>query len=168
MKYKDGILRGALDNFASMLAAGLVMVSMPDIHIEFTEDEEVTMDGARQVARANDNKDTMFIVMDVTDQAKGKDFTIENIHRIRIKEIRKALETFRGKYRIIPVGTESEAWLYKDMGFAVFEVDIPVKNGIHSLNCQTDLEKIKIAAKAVEALIRYFSTKLLAEIEEPV
>lgn len=168
LRWKDGVLRGALDNFGSMLATSLLMNSMgSDVVVEWTEDEEITMDGARQLARKHNNKDTLFIVLDVTAQAKGHQFTIENVHRVKIKEIRKALLPLRNQYRILPLGTESEAWLYKDMGYATIEVDLPVRGGLHSLDGQTDFEKVKTQAQAVEFLVRYFKDKTLAEIEEP-
>lgn len=167
MRYKGGILKGALDNFASMLAASLLISGIPDAEVEFTEDEENTMDGARQLARANDNKNTMFIVMDVTGDGKGKVFTIENVHRIRTKEVHEALTELKGQYRIVGRGTESEAWLYKDMGFAVIEVDIPARGGLHSLDCTTDFSRLKVVAKAVELLITYFKDKSITDVEEP-
>jgi hypothetical protein len=162
MSYTNGKLTGAL------LACALIIKELPDVQIEFNEAEETTMDGARQTARKNDNKTTLFIVMDVTDAAGGKTFTVENIHRVKSSEIRKALENFKGKYKIIPNGTESEAWVYKDQGFCTLEVDIPVRGGIHSLGSTTSFENVKIVSEAIIALVKYFKEKTLAEIEEPV
>jgi len=167
MRYKGGILRGALDNFASMLAASLLISNVPDAEVEFTEDEENSMDGARQLARANNNKDTMFIVMDVTADGRGKEFTIENVHRVRIKEVHEALKELKGKYKVVSRGTESEAWLYKDMGFATIEVDIPARGGLHSLDCATDFYRLKTAARAIELIIGYFKDKPVIDVEEP-
>lgn len=167
LRWRDGILRGALDNFGPMLAAALIIQSMgSDVVIEFTEDEELTMDGARSLAKSCNNQDTLFIVMDVTDSARGNPFTIENFHRIKITEIRRALKPLRGKYRLVPKGTESEAWLYRDMGFAVIEVDLPVKGGLHSLDSYANFENVKTMAQAVELLVRYFKDKTLIEVED--
>jgi len=167
LRWRDGLLRGALDNFGSMLACALIIQSMgTDVVIEFTEDEELTMDGARSLAKSNSNQDTLFIVMDVTSAAKGARFTIENTHRVKVRDIRKALTSLKGMYRLIPSGTESEAWLYKDMGFAVIEVDLPVKGGLHSLDGYADFENVKIVAQAVELLVKYFRDKTITEIED--
>jgi hypothetical protein len=167
LRWRDGVLRGALDNFGSILACALIIQSMgPEIIIEFTEDEELTMDGARSLAKSYSNQDTLFIVMDVTAGARGSHFTIENTHRVRMKDIKKALSPLKGKYRFVNNGTESEAWLYKDMGFAVIEVDLPVKGGLHSLDGYADFENVKLVAQAVELLVRYFKDKTITEIED--
>lgn len=167
LRWRDGILKGALDNLGSVLATGLLLQSMgKEVIIEWTEDEELTMDGARSLAKINDNQSTLFIVMDVTAQARGAQFTIENIHRIKLKEIKEALLPLKGKYKVVPNGTESEAWLYKDMGFPVIEVDFPVKGGLHSLDGTAKPEDIKIMAEAVELLVRHFQPKTLTEVED--
>ena len=159
-------LKGALDNFASVFACSLLIDSMlQDIHIEFTEDEELTMDGARSLARKYNNQDTMFIVMDVTSSSKKHLFTIENCHRIKSIHINRALQTFKGQYKIIQNGSESEAWLYRDLGFAVIEVDIPVFGGVHNLEGTTTWERVQTVATAIKVLVHYFKSKSLVEIE---
>ena len=168
-EWKNGLLRGAVDNFSSVFACGIVMERMREqVYIEFTEDEEMHMDGARNLAKRADNSDTLFIVMDVTqhkkDWSEKISFTIENIHRIEEKHVVTALKPMKWKYKINPQGAESEAWLYKDMGFACIEVDIPVKGGLHSLDSVVRGNDIFEAAKAIELIVNYFKDKNLREV----
>ena len=159
-------LKGALDNFASLFACSLLIDQMQqDIHIEFTEDEELTMDGARSLARKHNNQDTLFIVMDVTVSSKKHLFTIENCHRIKSIHINHALQPLKGQYKIVPNGKESEAWLYRDLGFAVIEVDISVFGGVHNLAGTTTWERVRAAAGAIKLLVDYFKNKSLVEVE---
>jgi putative aminopeptidase FrvX len=166
--WQDGVFRGACDNFAGVLAMGYLVHEMPDLHIEFTESEETTMDGARQLARIHKPDETLFIVIDVTDRSRGWKsihFTIENYHRIQEKHIRQALKSLRNKYKLKPLGTESEAWLYKDKGFPTLEVDVPVMGGLHNLQGVARGEDIWAVSEATKLLAAYFQDKTLREIE---
>jgi putative aminopeptidase FrvX len=148
-----------------MVAAGLI--NHPDIHIEFTEDEEMYMDGARAICKKYDPKDTFIIVLDVTVRGKSWDkinFTVENFHGIHMRDIKKALKGFN--YKIQPNGTESEAWLYKEMGFACLEIDIPVMNGLHSLDGRARIEDIMKAIDAVRSVHEYLKNKTREQISD--
>lgn len=166
--FRQGILTGANDNFASTVALGRIMDDpvweSGNLEIQFTEDEEMYMDGAATIARRNNPKDTLIIVLDVTGVAGKHSFTIENIHEVKTEEIKKALKNFKGKYKIIKDGTESEAWLYAEKGFSVIEVDIPVRGGIHSLNSTSKVVDHRAVADAVLALIYYFKDKDISAI----
>jgi len=165
---RNGIFEGANDNFASILALGRIIddpIFMdPLIELQLTEDEEMYMDGARTIAERNNPKDTLIIVMDVTDVGARYSFTIENVKEIRKAEIKKALKSFGKRYKIVDEGTESEAWLYAKQGFSVLEVDIPVKGGLHSLSSTSTVENQKAAAEAVLALLVYFKDKDISAI----
>jgi len=166
--FEDGILKGACDNIAGVLAMGHLMHEAPGLHYELTEDEEVGMDGARSLAKAYSSDDTLFIVIDVTERAKRWKsilFTIENFHRIQPKHIKTALKSFYGKYRLRPTGTESEAWLYRDKGFATVEIDIPVAGGLHNLKGVVRGEDMWAVAEATRLLAEYFAPKNIREIE---
>jgi len=166
--FRNGILTGANDNFASMLALGTVLLNpiwMKDnIEVQFTEDEELGMDGARSIVKKNNPKDTLIIVMEVTEAkcVKNRLFTVENIHEIKVSEIKKALQ--RHPYRIVMAGTESESWLYAEHGFSVLEVCIPVIGGIHNLQGKSNIKNIEAVGKAIIALIEYFTDKDIASI----
>jgi hypothetical protein len=167
-EWKDGIFRGACDNFAGVLAMGYLVHEAPDLHIEFTESEETTMDGARQLAKIYKPEDTLFIVIDVTDRSrhwKSINFTIENFHRIQPKYIRAALKPLQGKYKLRPTGTESEAWLYRDKGFCTLEVDVPVTGGLHNLQGVARGEDMWSVAEATKLLAEYLAPKNIREIE---
>lgn len=165
---KDGVFRGANDNFASVLALGRILddplFQDPNIEVQLTEDEEMYMDGAKTIAKRNNPKDTLIMVMDVTENARKANFTIENVHEIRMSEIKAALKTFKRSYRMVSNGTESEAWLYAEHGFSVLEVDIPVKGGLHSLDSTSRTEDQKIAAQAILALLYHFKDKDISAI----
>lgn len=164
--YKDpmgtiegGIFIGPCDNICSILAIGRILGEV-EAKIELTNDEEAHMDGARYVARENDPRETLVIVLDVTEQFKRKvNFTVENICSIKMNHVKKALKGFRGKYKVNLKGEESEAWLYRDMGFCVIEIDIPVSGGIHNLKAKANIEDIKIVAEVIKALVNYFKDK---------
>lgn len=165
---KNGVFTGANDNFASILALGRIIddpvFKDPTIELQLTEDEEMYMDGAKTIAKKNNPKDTLIIVMDVTEVGSRYGFTIENVHEINVEEIRKALKSFGKKYKIVEDGTESEAWLYAEAGFSVVEVDIPIKGGCHNLSSTTTVENQKMAAEAVLALLYYFKDKDISAI----
>lgn len=165
----NGILLGACDNIAGLLAVAQ-LISDPDIYIEFTEDEEMHMDGARYVAKKFDPNDTFIIVVDVTVRAKNWDkvnFTVENWSGIQIKDIKKVLPPTKGfRYRTNQNGTESEAWLYKELGFAVIEIDIPVSDGLHSLDGKARIEDILRAANAIEAIAAYVKNKTREQLSD--
>ena len=166
--WQDGIFRGACDNFAGVLAMGYLAHEMPDIRIEFTEDEELGMDGARSLARGFNHDEVLFIVIDVTERSRRWQsilFTIENFHRIQQKHIRAALKPLTGKYKLKQLGTESEAWLYKDLGFPVLEVDVPVTGGLHNLKGIARGEDMWSVSEATKLLATYFREKTLREIE---
>lgn len=168
-KFKQGILKGANDNFASILALGRIIDDPiwlePTIEVAMTEDEELSMDGAKYVALQNNPKDTLIIVQDVTKKTGKKiNFTIENVHEVKFSEIKKALKDFTKKYRIVQNGTESEAWLYAEKGFSVIEIDVPVAGGLHSLDSISLSEDQAVSAKALLALLYYFKDKEISAI----
>jgi len=158
-KVIDGWLVGACDNVASILAVSQI-IAKPGLYLELTEDEELHMDGARCVARKHKPEDSFVIIQDVTVRGKGWNkinFTIENWYGIQDKHIRSALKGFN--YRMIKDGSESEAWLYKEMGFACLEIDVPVMGGLHSLDSRARIEDILVVGKALDRLIDYLSDK---------
>lgn len=168
LRWHGKVVKGACDNFALVLATGMLLKSMKDrVMIEWTEREELDMMGARAIAKRHKQEDSLFVVLDVTDSIRPIGtpcFTIENVHRVETKHIRSALSTLNGRYRFISGGTESEAWLYKDLGFAVIEIDLPVKGGLHSLDTTARLEDIELIAQAIEKIVEYFSPKNLREV----
>ncbi len=168
-QFKQGILKGACDNFASILTVGRTMDDAiwnePNVELVLTEDEEMYMDGAKCIATRNNPKDTLIIVQDVTKKTGKKiNFTIENVHEVKFSEIKKALKDFTKKYRIIQNGTESEAWLYAEKGFSVIELDVPVSGGLHSLDSISLADDQTVSAKALLALLYYFKDKEISAI----
>lgn len=162
----NGIFLGACDNFASVMVVGRLL-DEPDLYIELTEDEERNMDGCRYVARQYDPSEMFIIVLDVEERAiagKKTNFTVENWHGITEKHIKRALKEFNGHYKRIKEGTESEAWLYKELGFACLEVDIPVSGGLHSLDSKARIEDILKVSKAVKAIADYVRDKTREEL----
>jgi len=158
-KVVDGWLIGACDNVASILAAAQI-INRPGLYLEFTEDEELHMEGARAIAKKNNPENTFIIVQDVTIRGKSWNkinFTIENWFGIQDKHIRSALKGFN--YKMILDGSESEAWLYKEMGFACLEIDVPVMGGLHSLDSKARIEDILMVGRALNQLIDYLSDK---------
>lgn len=167
--FEKGILRGANDNFASILTVGRILDDScwedGNVILHLTEDEEMYQDGAKYIAKRNNPKDTLIIVQDITTIRSHKiNFTIENVKEVRLTEIRKALKNFTGQYKIVPNGTESEAWLYAEQGFSVIELDIPIFNGEHSLDSITHIKDHVVASNALLTLIRYFKDKDIASI----
>lgn len=159
-RISGSILTGACDNIAGILAVAQLLEE--DVSIEFTEEEEMHMDGARYVARKNDPVDAFIIVVDVTDRKKTWKkigFTVENWHGITEKHIKRALKEFNGHYKRTKEGTESEAWLYKELGFACLEIDVPVSGGLHSLDSKARIEDILQASKAIKAIADYVRDK---------
>lgn len=164
--FKDGILLGTCDNLAGILACAQLL-NREGIFIEFTNDEEMHMDGARYVAKTNSADNTFIIVVDVTERGKNWEkihFTVENYSGIQLKHIKKALKPLEGHYRIIEKGTESEAWLYRDLGFACLEIDIPVMGGIHNLKNRTKLINIVKSSEAIGLIFDYLKDKDRATI----
>lgn len=164
-RISGSILIGACDNIAGILAVAQLLEE--DVSIEFTEEEELHMDGARYVARKNDPTDTFIIVVDVTDRKKTWkkiNFTVENWHGIEEKHIKRALKEFNGHYKRTKDGTESEAWLYKELGFACLEIDVPVSGGLHSLDSKARIEDILKASKAIKAIADYVRDKTREEL----
>lgn len=164
---RDGYYVGACDNFVSMLSIGRVMENLQ--HVHFTEDEEMYFEGARAVAKKCSPEDTLIIVCDVTKRSpswKKIHFTIENYHGVDEKHIKKALKDFNGRYRMNPNGEESEAWLYRNMGFPVIEIDIPVSGGLHNLDAKCRIEDITETSKGLLALHEYFKDKDRAQISD--
>ena len=169
--FKDGIVEGANDNFASIMAASSVIGDpiwrQINLELQLTEDEEMYMDGAKNIATKNNTKDTLIIVMDVTEAHPGRNnlFTIENLHEIKPSEIKKALKGHA--YRILKEGTQSEAWLYAEKDFSVFEICVPIKGGCHNLQSKAAVESIVAVGKALISLITYFKDKEISAIREP-
>lgn len=166
--FKGGFLEGANDNFASIMAVGTILTNpiwlKDNVELQLTEDEEMYMDGAKSIAKKNNPKDTLIIVMEVTEAKAGKNnlFTVENIHEIKVSEIKKALQ--RHPYRIVMEGTESESWLYAEHGFSVLEVCVPVIGGVHNLQSKSNIKNLEAVGKAIIALIEYFIDKDIASI----
>ena len=167
--FKDGIFKGSCDNIAGVLAMALVMHESPGIRIELTEDEEMGMQGCRALAKKASQTDDLFIVIDVCNRShhwpKTINFTVENFHRIQWKHIRAALKPLAKQYRLRPQGEESEAWTFRDLGFAVVECCIPVVGGIHNLEGWTRGEDMWAVSEAVKLLAEYLGPKNIREIE---
>lgn len=161
---EKGIMRGANDNFSSILALGSVLGQLEPAEIQLTEDEEMSMEGARVIAERNNPKDTLIIVMDVTEAkpGKGKLFTVENVHELKLSEIRQALKGHG--FRIVKDGTESEAWLYAKKDFSVLEIDVPVVGGNHNLEGKASVESILAVGRALVALVQYFKDKDISAV----
>lgn len=163
---RDGYLNGTCDNLAGILACAQ-LIGREGIFIEWTNDEEGRMDGARYVAKDHSADDTFIIVADVTERKKNWDkihFTAENWFGIQPKHIKKALQPLSGHYRMTERGLESEAWLYKDLGFATLEIDIPVSGGIHNLKNKARLIDIQKSAEAIDLIRMYLLDKTREQI----
>jgi hypothetical protein len=157
---------GCTDNIVSVMCLGRILGEV-DAIIELTNDEEMHMDGARYVAREHSPEDTLMIVMDVCTQPKKKiNFSIENVVGVNFGHIKKSLKGIKCKYVYRPMGEESEAYLYRDMGFAVIEIDIPVTGGYHNLDSQARVEDIKIVSEVIKALVNYFKDKDRSQISD--
>jgi hypothetical protein len=162
---ENGTFEGPCDNIASILSCGLIMEDSdltPNLIIELTNDEEMHMDGARYVAKDYKIDDTLIVVLDVTERGRNWDntyFTVENWHGVDIKHIKKALKEFKGHYRLNKDGEESEAWLYRELGFAVLEIDVPVSGGVHNMKSKARVVDMQQVAKAVKAIAGYFYDK---------
>jgi hypothetical protein len=159
--FKDGYLLGACDNLAGILACAQ-LINKEGIKIEWTNDEEMHMDGARYIAKENSADNVFMLVVDVTERGKNWDklyFTVENYAGIQLKHIKKALHPLNGHYKIIEKGTESEAWLYKDLGFACLEIDVPVSGGLHNLKNKARLIDILKVSEAISLVCDYLKDK---------
>jgi hypothetical protein len=168
---RGGILTGACDNIAGIIAVAqnLPLMNMEGITWELTEDEEMYQDGARYIVKRNNPQDTFIIVVDCTLRNKRWEktqFTIENIYGIKEYHIRRALSPLRGKY-LIRKGFESEAWLYKDMGFACVEVDVPVMGGMHNLESKSRVEDMVVAGQAIKFLAEYVVKRERLNLGDP-
>lgn len=158
---KNGTLYGTCDNLAGILATAQ-LIGKEGIFIEYTNCEESTMGGARNVARDHSADDTFMLVVDVTERGKNWDklyFTVENYAGIQLKHIKKALHPLNGHYKLIERGTESEAWLYRDLGFACLEIDVPVSGGLHNLKNKARLVDILKASEAIGLVCDYLRDK---------
>ena len=167
---KNGIQTGTCDNLAGILSCAQ-LINIPEIHIEFTNDEENSMGGAKWVANHFSVDDTFLIVVDVTEKAprwKSTQFTVENINGIDLKHIKKALKRFQGKYKVKEVGGESEAWLYKKEGFSCVEIDIVVTGGLHNLHNRAQVADILVASEAIKSIVEYVKDKEKKDICEAV
>lgn len=166
-KVINGILEGACDNIAAILAVAQ-LVGDVDLEIVFTEEEEMHMDGARYLAKDHNPQEDFIIVLDGTDSKRSWKihFTVENWHGITDKHIKRALKGFSGKYRLQKDGTESEAWLYRELGFACLELDVPVLGGMHNLEATSKVVDILQTAKAIRAVADYVKTKTREELSD--
>lgn len=159
--FKNGMLYGTCDNLAGILATAQ-LIGKEGIFIEYTNCEESTMGGARNVAKENSADNVFMLVVDVTERGKNWDklyFTVENYAGIQLKHIKKALHPLNGHYKIIERGTESEAWLYRDLGFACLEIDVPVSGGLHNLKNKARLIDILKASEAIGLVCDYLRDK---------
>ena len=167
---KNGIQTGTCDNLAGILSCAQ-LINIPEIHIEFTNDEENSMGGAKWVSDHFSVDNTFLIVVDVTEKAprwKSTQFTVENINGIDLKHIKKALKGFQGKYKIKETGAESEAWLYKREEFSCIEIDIVVTGGLHNLHNRAQVSDILIASEAIKAVVDYVKDKEKKDICEAI
>ena len=167
---KNGIQTGTCDNLTGILSCAQ-LIGIPEIHIEFTNDEENSMGGARWVAAHFSSDNTFIIVVDVTEKAprwKSTQFTVENINGIDLKHIKKSLKKFQGKYKIKEIGAESECWLYKREGFSCVEIDICVNGGLHNLHNRAQVADILIASEAIKSIVEYVKDKEKKDICEAV
>jgi len=158
---KNGTLYGTCDNLAGILATAQ-LIGKEGMFIEYTNCEESTMGGARNVARDHSADDTFMLVVDVTERGKNWEklyFTVENYAGIQLKHIKKALHPLNGHYKLIERGTESEAWLYRDLGFACLEIDVPVSGGLHNLKNKARLVDILKASEAIGLIFDYLKDK---------
>lgn len=169
---KGGVLQGACDNMAGIIAVAQhaeYLTSIEGVTWELTEDEEMYQDGARYIVKRNNPKDTFIIVVDCTLRNKRWEktqFTIENTFGIKEYHIRRALSPLKGKY-LIRKGLESEAWMFKDMGFACVEVDVPVMGGMHNLESRSRIEDMLVAGEAVKLLTDYIVKKERIDLADP-
>jgi putative aminopeptidase FrvX len=167
---KNGIHTGCCDNLSGVLCVAQI-ISYPEVHIEFTNGEETNLEGAKWVANHYSPDNTFLIVVDVTEKAprwKTTQFTVENIHGIDLKHIKKALKRFQGKYKIKEIGAESEAWLYKKEGFSCMEIDIVVTGGLHNLHNRAQVSDILVASEAIKSIVEYVKDKEKKDICEAV
>lgn len=165
---KDGLLIGACDNFASAMAVGRI-IEDEEIIFELTENEEMFMDGARYVTKRYSPEDIFIVVLDVTKRAKSwkkNYFSVENWNGIDEKHIKRALAPFKKQYRLNPNGEESEAWLYKEMGFACLEIDIPISGGLHSLDSTARISDILLVPPAVIAIKEYVKERTRIQLSD--
>jgi hypothetical protein len=159
--FRDGILTGVCDNLAGILTCAQ-LINKEGIYVEFTNDEEKNMDGARYVAKLYSADDTFMVIVDGTERGKNWEniyFTVENWFGIQLKHIKRALKPLLGHYRMKERGGESEAWLYKDLGFACLEIDIPVAGGLHNLKNKARLVDILKASEAIGLIFDYVKDK---------
>lgn len=96
-KYENGIVKGALDNFAGVYSVMNAFFSgrlnKDYIRIELTYGEEVNLGGAEEVFETLREHDVVFVV-DVTGTETSKDFVIE---KCRNKALQRFLKrTFKG------------------------------------------------------------------------
>lgn len=166
-KIINGVLMGACDNIAGILAAAM-RIEDTDLEIQFTEEEELHMDGARYLAKNHNPQEDFIIVLDVTEKKKGWKihFTVENWHGITDKHIKLALKDFQGKYKLNKDGAESEAWLYSELGFACLELDVPVIGGLHSLDAKAQIVDILQVSRAIRAVADYITPKTREELSD--
>jgi hypothetical protein len=158
---KGGILYGTCDNLAGILATAQI-IGREDIFIEYTNCEESTMGGARNVAKEHSADNSFMLVVDVTERGRNWDkiyFTVENYFGIQLKYIKNALKSLSGHYRVKEKGTESEAWLYRDLGFACLEIDIPVTGGLHNLKNRARVIDIIKSSEAIGLICDYLKDK---------
>jgi hypothetical protein len=93
-------------------------------------------------------------------------FTVENVYGIKEYHIKRALLPLKGKY-LIRRGAESEAWMFKDMGFACAEIDVPVIGGMHNLESRARVEDMVIAGHAVKLLTEYIVKRERLDLGDP-
>lgn len=164
----NGTMTGACDNIAGVFAVAQ-LIQETDLDAYLTEDEEMHMDGARYVARSYSADDTFVIVVEVTERGRKwakLHFTVENWRGIKPRLIKSCLREFSGQYKMVEHGSESEAWLYRELGFSCLEICVPVAGGLHSLDGRARLEDIAVAARAIKTVADFIKTKSREEISD--
>lgn len=163
---KNNVHTGCCDNLSGVLCCAQ-LIKYEGIHIEFTNGEETNLEGAKWVANHYSVDNNFIIVIDATEKAprwRSIKFTVENPAFVDLRHIRNALRSFRGKYKIKELGTESEAYLYKREGFSCIEIDIPVTGGLHNLHNRAQVDDILIASEAIKALVDYMRDRERSQI----
>ena len=163
---KNGIQHGTCDNLSGILAVAQ-LIKYENIHIEFTNDEESNMGGAKWISDHFSPEENFIIVVDVTDRSskwKKVSFTVENYNKIEAKFIKSLLKEFSGRYILREWGQESEAWLYKEKGYSCLEIDVPVSGGLHNLHNRARVSDILTASEAIKKLVDGIEAKEREEI----
>jgi hypothetical protein len=153
--------------------------------LEITYDEEVDMEGAKEVA-ATLNGNEVVIVIDVTGVRTTKNFTIEKLQNKRLRKFVKAClaesEQFRDTFDLFvgcpdPICLEDETNVYSKTTPFTFFFGIPVRGGDYNegpVRCW--VRDVEVASEALAFLVDQITAnfdaevvdKSALEIEEPI